>query len=61
MRQLLSEAARRSQVELERFARQHRLHTRLDECGDRIIPGRRGRSQVYFDGNQLWSAKTTPL
>jgi len=53
MRQLLSEAAGESQVELERFARQHRLHTRLDECGDRITPGRRGRSQLYFDGDQL--------
>jgi hypothetical protein len=38
--------------QLEDFARQYRLQTRLDECGDKIIPGRRGRSQ-YFDGDQL--------
>jgi hypothetical protein len=27
------------------------LHTRLDECGDKIIPGRRGH--LYFDGGEL--------
>jgi hypothetical protein len=38
---------------LERFARQYRLHVHLDECGDKIIPGRRGASQLYFDGPEL--------
>jgi hypothetical protein len=32
-------------TELERFAAKHRLKTRLDECGEKIIPGRQG--QIY--------------
>jgi hypothetical protein len=45
---------------VEAFAARHRLHTRLDECGDKIIPGRPGRRdgtkcdrQLYFDGGEL--------
>jgi hypothetical protein len=38
---------------LERFAQAHRLHIRRDECGDPIIPGRRGESQLYFDEDAL--------
>jgi len=32
-------------TEIERFSAEHRLKTRLDECGEKIIPGRRG--QIY--------------
>jgi hypothetical protein len=35
-------------TELEQFAAKHRLKTRLDECGEEIIPGRRG--QIYAWG-----------
>jgi hypothetical protein len=35
------------------FARRHKLKVRRDECGDAIIPGRRGQSQLYFDNGQL--------
>jgi len=45
---------------IDQFAREHRLSTRLDECGDKIIPGRlkrgdgaRAERQLYFDGDQL--------
>jgi hypothetical protein len=38
---------------LKHFARKHRLRVRLDECGDLIIPGRRGQSQLYFAGEEL--------
>jgi hypothetical protein len=34
----------------ESFAQRFRLRVRRDECGDPIIPGRRGQSQLYFDG-----------
>jgi len=34
---------------LEAFATEFRLRIRADECGDPIIPGRRGQSQLYFD------------
>ena len=40
-------------MSLQSFARQYRLKIRLDECGDPVIPGRRGQSQLYFDGDQL--------
>lgn len=36
---------------LEQFAGKHRLHTRRDECGDTVIPGRRGH--LYFDEGEL--------
>ena len=38
---------------LRAFAEQFRLRIRLDECGDLIIPGRRGQSQLYFAGSEL--------
>jgi len=38
---------------LSSFASQYRLRVRLDECGDPVLPGRRGKSQLYFDGEQL--------
>ncbi|MGI9069857.1 MAG: hypothetical protein ACR2JB_00655 [Bryobacteraceae bacterium] len=38
-------------MNIERFAEQHRLRIRLDECGDRIIPGKRG--QLYIAGGEL--------
>src|SRR5215471_10791790 len=44
---------------IQQFADQFRLRTRLDECGDRIIPGtlyqRDGAKcdrHLYFDGNE---------
>src|SRR5258706_10553071 len=33
---------------VEDFAREHRLKVRLDECGDRVIPGRMGDNHIYF-------------
>jgi hypothetical protein len=36
---------------IESCARERRLRIRLDECGDRIIPGKRGH--LYFDGGVL--------
>jgi len=36
---------------VESFARSWRLKTRLDECGDKIIPGKRGH--LYFDDGAL--------
>ena len=36
---------------LESFAAAHRLKTRPDECGDKIIPGKRGH--LYFDEGEL--------
>jgi|SRR5215472_8221062 len=36
---------------VESFARSWRLKTRLDECGDKIIPGKRGH--LYFDRDAL--------
>ena len=41
-------AAHWSMSTLQSFASRHRLRIRLDECGDPIIPGRRGQSQLYF-------------
>src|SRR5215472_2047717 len=38
---------------LKAFAREFRLKVRLDECGDPIIPGRRGQSQLYFASGEL--------
>jgi len=37
---------------LRAFAEMFRLRVRLDECGDPIIPGRRGQSQLYFDRDE---------
>jgi len=39
-------------MNLRAFAEMFRLRIRLDECGDPIIPGRRGQSQLYFDGDE---------
>jgi len=36
---------------LKRFAEEYRLKMRADECGDRVIPGRRGH--LWFDGPEL--------
>jgi hypothetical protein len=36
---------------IQSFAAGHRLKVRLDECGDQVIPGKRGH--LYFDDNQL--------
>lgn len=36
---------------LERFANEYRLKIRRDECGDKVIPGRRGH--LWFDGPEL--------
>jgi len=36
---------------LKRFANEYRLNLRADECGDRVIPGRRGH--LWFDGPEL--------
>jgi len=36
---------------ITKFAEEHRLHIRRDECGDQIIPGRRGF--LYFDEGKL--------
>jgi len=36
---------------LKRFANEYRLNLRSDECGDRVIPGRRGH--LWFDGPEL--------
>jgi len=38
-------------VGLESFAATHRLRVRTDECGDKIIPGKRGH--LYFDAGRL--------
>ena len=38
-------------TDIERFAKDYRLKVRLDECGDAIIPGRRG--QLHFDRGEL--------
>jgi hypothetical protein len=38
---------------MEDFAKSHRLKIHMDECGNRIIPGRRGNSHLYFDDDQL--------
>ena len=35
----------------KQFAETHRLHVRCDECGDQIIPGKRGH--IYFDAEVL--------
>jgi hypothetical protein len=37
--------------QIEIIAEQFRLKTRLDECGDKIIPGKRGH--LNFDGSKL--------
>jgi len=34
---------------IETFAEAHRLHTKLDECGERIIPGKQGQIHEYSD------------
>ena len=36
---------------IKKFAEQYRLKIRCDECGDSIIPGRRGH--LYFNGPEL--------
>lgn len=36
---------------IDKFAEQFRLKIRLDECGDKIIPGRRGH--LYVDRGQV--------
>ena len=36
---------------LKRFANEYRLKIRADECGDPVIPGRRGH--LWFDGPEL--------
>ena len=36
---------------LKRFAEEYRLKIRADECGDRVIRGRRGH--LWFDGPEL--------
>ena len=36
---------------VESFAQSWRLRTRMDDCGDRIIPGKRGH--LYFDDGVL--------
>ena len=41
------------QHELEAFAARYRLHVRRDECGDPIIPGRRGQSHLYIAAGEL--------
>jgi len=38
-------------MNIKSFAARHRLKVRLDECGDQVIPGKRGH--MYFDDNQL--------
>ena len=38
-------------VTIKNFAEQYRLKIRCDECGDSIIPGKRGH--LYFDGDSL--------
>jgi hypothetical protein len=38
-------------VTIDKFAEQHRLRVRLDECGDKIIPGKRGH--LYIAGGEL--------
>jgi hypothetical protein len=38
-------------TKIETFAEQHRLKITRDECGDQIIPGRRGH--LYFDDAEL--------
>lgn len=40
-------------TDIETFAERFRLTVRRDECNDQIIPGRRGESQLYFDGEDL--------
>jgi hypothetical protein len=40
-------------VAVKDFAQAHRFRTAMDECGERIIPGRRKTaSQLFFYGNQ---------
>lgn len=36
---------------IEKFGEQFRLRTKRDECGDKIIPGKRGH--LYFTGSEL--------
>jgi len=36
---------------LKRFGEEYRLKIRADECGERVIPGRRGH--LWFDGPEL--------
>jgi hypothetical protein len=36
---------------IEKLAEQFRLRIALDECGDKIIPGKRGH--LYFSGGEL--------
>lgn len=39
---------------LDRFVHEHKLDTRLDTCGEKIIPGPVGDSQIYaFDNTHL--------
>jgi hypothetical protein len=34
---------------IETFAEAHRLHTKLDGCGERIISGKQGQIHEYSD------------
>ena len=45
-------------VNLQEFAASHRLKTRLDECGETIIPGKRGASHIFEYGN--WPGENSP-
>jgi hypothetical protein len=38
-------------MNIDAFAEKHRFKTRLDECGDKIIPGKRGH--LYIAGGEL--------
>ncbi len=40
-----------SRMSIKRLEEQYRLRTKLDECGDKIIPGRRGH--LYLDDGKL--------
>jgi hypothetical protein len=47
-----SEAQKReSSMNIRTLTEKYRLKTREDECGDKIIPGKRGH--LYFDGGEL--------
>ena len=45
-------------VNLQEFAASHRLKTKLDKCGETIIPGKRGASHIFEYGN--WPGENSP-
>jgi hypothetical protein len=39
--------------EMKKFAARYRLQIKRDECGEPVIPGKRGASHLYFEEGKL--------